>query len=271
MPNVGDPAPQFSAKDVITGQTYTLSDYTGQVVLLIFSGPSWCPPCKFEAPVLQDLWNLFANVTCKPRTQFLMVSVDETEQSYKTAVQKFGLTFPALFDSGKILNLYFPGGAYAVPTLFVVDEAQKICSIHGGAGPPADALSEKIYSLLLGCGACDETTSLKIDMTRWVAAVMILFGVVQDAGGVVIPLPGGRPIPIDPWGPLRRMSAEKKNVLMSLAIAEMTKSLTDVKTAAEMELSALRAAEASLRKLVATASEKPLTLDKLFSSASDKK
>jgi hypothetical protein len=28
MPNIGDPAPQFSATDVIDGQTYNLSDFT---------------------------------------------------------------------------------------------------------------------------------------------------------------------------------------------------------------------------------------------------
>lgn len=41
----------------------------------------------------------------------------------------------------------------------------------------------------------------KLDLSRWAAAVTILFGVIQDGGGVVIV--GGKPIPIDPWGPLR--------------------------------------------------------------------
>ncbi len=41
----------------------------------------------------------------------------------------------------------------------------------------------------------------RLDLSRWVAVATILFGVIQDGGGVIIV--GGKPIPIDPWGPLR--------------------------------------------------------------------
>jgi hypothetical protein len=41
----------------------------------------------------------------------------------------------------------------------------------------------------------------KIDLSKWVAVATILFGVIQDGGGVIIV--GGKPIPIDPWGPMR--------------------------------------------------------------------
>jgi hypothetical protein len=40
-----------------------------------------------------------------------------------------------------------------------------------------------------------------LDGSRWTAIATILFGVIQDGGGVIIV--GGKPIPIDPWGPLR--------------------------------------------------------------------
>ena len=38
-----------------------------------------------------------------------------------------------------------------------------------------------------------------LDLSRWAAIATILFGVIQDGGGVIIV--GGKPIPIDPWGP----------------------------------------------------------------------
>jgi hypothetical protein len=41
----------------------------------------------------------------------------------------------------------------------------------------------------------------KLDLSKWMAVATILFGVIQDGGGVIII--GGKPIPIDPWGPLR--------------------------------------------------------------------
>lgn len=246
MPNIGDPAPQFSLADVITGQTHALSDYTGKVVLLIFSGPSWCAPCQFEAPILEELWQTFKGSFGTPKVQFLMISVGETSNSYKNAVQSFGLTFPALLNpNNSVAGLY---GATAVPTLFVVDTEQKICAMHVGAGPPADALYEEFYALLIGCGAGEPNKGL--DLSRWRAIVTILFGVIQDGGGLAI-TPGGKPIPIDPWGPLMRMAPEKRDLYTSLAIAELTSSLRDAEAGNEIRVTALRSAEAAMRTIVA--------------------
>ena len=262
MLNIGDPAPQFSAVDVINGNTYKLSDYAGRIVLLIFSGPSWCGPCQFEAPVLQELWQVFSKVICAPQTQFLMVSCFdmETPQAFKTAVQNFGITFPALLNPNQKINTLYE--VFAVPTLFVIGKDQKICNIYQGASPPADTLYDEIYSSLIGCGSCDKR--LTADLSRWAAVIRILFGGTQDGGGLGL-TPGGVPIPIDPSNPFFRMSPEKKDVLMNLAISEMTKSLKDSKTAGEIELAALKSAEASMRTLVSKASQKPLGLKSTFS------
>lgn len=261
MPNIGDPAPQFTAVDAIDGATHKLSDYAGQVVLLVFSGPTWCGPCQFEAPILQELWQVFGNVICKPNTQFLMVSCfNESPQSFKTAVQNFGITFPALLNPNQAISELYD--VNAVPALFTIDEEQKICNTHIGAGPPADAVYEHIYSMLIGCGSCDK--SLKVDLSKWAAVMTILFGVTQDGGGLGL-TPGGKPIPIDPWGPLSRMSPEKKDVLVNLAISELTKAMKDSKAAGEIELAALKSAEASLRTLASKVPQKPLALDSTFS------
>ncbi|HEY9421847.1 MAG TPA: S8 family peptidase [Thermoanaerobaculia bacterium] len=55
---------------------------------------------------------------------------------------------------------------------------------------------------------------------RWRAIVWILFGVISDGGGIVIK-PGTGPIPIDPWGPLKRLAAEKRDILVGLATTEL--------------------------------------------------
>jgi peroxiredoxin len=262
MPDIGDPAPQFSAVDVITNQTYDLATYDGSVVLLIFSGPSWCGPCQFEAPILEELWQVFSQSASLPKVQFLMVStgVQESPQAFKTAVENFGLTFPALLNPQQtISNLYQITG---VPTLFCINTEQKICDIHGGAGPPADAVYAEIYSMLIGCGAAEPTN--KTDLSKWAAVMTILFGVTQDGGGLGV-TPGGKPIPIDPWGPLMRLSAEKKDLLTELAISELAKGLSDYRTAAEIERMALRGAEAAVKKLVAKNALLPRELDKTFS------
>lgn len=262
MPNIGDPAPQFSATHAIDGQTYNLSDYTGQVVLLAFSGPSWCPPCQFEAPVLQELWEAFETSIIPPKVQFLMVSVNETPQAFKNAVQNFGISFPALLDPNEtIKNLY---EITAVPTLFVINAEQKICDIHVGASPPADALYQEIYGMLIGCGAA-EPKQAGIDTSKWAAVMFILFGAINDAPGLGW-TPGGGPHPIDPWGPRLRPSTDNKDILLHLAISELAKGVRDFKTSSKIAAAALQGAEKSMRQLVAKNSRQPKELDKAFSN-----
>jgi peroxiredoxin len=214
--NIGDAAPDFSGVDVLTGETHSLSDYNGKIVLLIFSGPSWCGPCIFEAPILQDLWEEFSGYN----VQFLMVSCfdNESPQSYQNAVENFGFTFPALLNPNQtITGLYQVTG---VPQLYVISKDQVICNLKGGAGPPADALYQHIHDMLINCGA-EEKTSLKVDIGKWRAVMTILFGVTGDGGGFGY-TPGGKPIPVGPWDPLRKMSAAKRDMYINLAIAELT-------------------------------------------------
>lgn len=59
-----------------------------------------------------------------------------------------------------------------------------------------------------------------VDTHKWLAVMQILFGVVNDGGGLAI-TPGGKPIPIDPWGPLRRLAPAKRDILLGLALSEM--------------------------------------------------
>jgi peroxiredoxin len=262
MPNIGDPAPQFSATDVINNQIYKLSDYAGQVVLLIFSGPSWCGFCKFEAPVLQELWEIFDKSFTQPRVQFLMVSCfssNETPQEFKDAVQNFELSFPALLNpNDTISSLYEIEG---VPTLCVVDTQQKICNIHEGAKPPADALYEKIYSMLIGCGAAEPKPPLT---AKWADALFyeMLYGLVVSPW-VTSKFDPAKLVPVIPPGPKPKpLSSDKKDILLQLAITEFAKGIRDFKTSSEIEAASLKGAQESMRKLVAKNALQPKELDK---------
>jgi peroxiredoxin len=262
MPNIGDPAPQFASSDVINNQTYNLSDYAGQVVLLVFSGPSWCPPCKFEAPILQDLWEVFELSISQPKVQFLMVSCFsgiETPKQFKAAVLNFGLTFPALLNPNDTISTLYE--VHSVPTVFVIDTEQKICDIHEGALPPAGALYEKMYNMLIGCGAGEPK-----HISQQAGIAYLLFGLVDDSPGMVW-TPGGKPIPIpSPWETLFRFSKEKKDILLQLVISELAKGVRDFKAGSAIETAALKGAEASMRKLIARNALQPKDLGKAFSN-----
>lgn len=257
MINIGDPGPQFTGTDILTGQTHHLSDYAGEVVMLIFSGPSWCPPCQFEAPVLEQIWQTFKKSYTVPKVQLLMIPFLEDDGKLKQTVEFFGLTFPVLINLDvDAVDLYITtDNTTAVPTIVVLDTEQKVCAIQVGASGTEEELYQELYGLLIGCGAAEAGTFP--DPGRWRAIVTILFGVIQDGGGLVL-TPGGKPIPIDPLGPLMRMNAAQQDLYTSLAIAQLAGGLHDVGAANQIRSGALGAAEVALRAIVARAAAAPV-------------
>jgi hypothetical protein len=95
------------------------------------------------------------------------------------------------------------------------------------------------YLLTFDPSQCNKFSPL--DLSRWAAVATILFGVIQDGGGVIFV--GGRPIPIDPWGPLRLslwgalqnprdLSPAMRDVLVGTALIQLA-SLTSPGDAAQ--------------------------------------
>jgi peroxiredoxin len=255
--SIGDPAPLFSGNDVLTNEPFSLADHAGKIVVVCFSGLSWCGPCQLEAPSIQEVWEEYEGTGAKPKVQFVMVSVNDTANGFKNALESFGITMPAVFDQS-IWGQYLVA---AVPTTYVLNTELKVCNFH--VGVPSNP-KQHLIDMIMGCGGPvpGSEDSLKLNR-QWMAAVKILFGVTGDGGGLVI-TPGGKPIPIDPWGPLYGMLKDKKNILHTMALSELASTLNDRKMAKEIEAMSLKSMEASLRKLQAINSVK---MDKNFSPA----
>lgn len=243
---VGDPAPQFSGEDILTGQPFSLADHLGKVVVVAFSGLTYCPPCQLEAPVLQELSEEYSF-----GVQFVMVELEwPPETAYPKVppiLETLGITFPVIFDvypeeaktPYPIMKAY--GWFQFVPRLFVIKQDMTICAIKAGASGPADALKAEIAGILDGCGAPEPI--LPLAPQEWVALVQILFGVVQDGGGLAIP--GGT---IPPWSPLRG-SAHIRNALIALAVHQLAKGISAPRQAAELQEAAIGLAQSSLAVL----------------------
>lgn len=84
-----------------------------------------------------------------------------------------------------------------------------------------------------------------VDPDRWAAVIRILFGVTQDGGGLGIG-PGGEPIPIDPWGPLKQLAGARQDILSALAVGELARLVVHAEARSGIE----RAAAAALRTAV---------------------
>ncbi len=131
-----------------------------------------------------------------------------------------------------------------MPTLFCNNAQGKICNIKVGAEAPQGGSYDEIVSMLVGCGAVLKN---RPEVSQALAAVYILFGVIQDGGGLGY-TGGGHPVPVDP---LKGLTVTKQQLLTQLAVAELARGIRDYPTAREIEALSLRGVEAAARKLIA--------------------
>jgi peroxiredoxin len=139
-PVAGRPAPDFTLQTV-EGETITLSDLRGQVVVLNFWA-TWCPPCRAEMPALQEVYD------ARRADGLMVLAIDQNEPADLVASfrDELNLTFPLLLDPGyAVSDLYRIG---LLPTTFFIDRGGVIRDVVLG-GPMHRALIEsKVASLL---------------------------------------------------------------------------------------------------------------------------
>lgn len=88
QPQAGELAPNFTLT-TFEGETFTLEDLRGQIVLVNFWG-SWCLPCRAEAPELQALHETYE----ASGLRIVGVNWLDSEREARAFVQEFGLTYP---------------------------------------------------------------------------------------------------------------------------------------------------------------------------------
>jgi len=95
------------------GRSYRLSDYRGQVVLINFWA-SWCPPCRFEMPSLERLWEKVKG----KGIVILAVNVGENRDTIFEFMGQYPMSFPLPMDlDGKVVKAYPVTG---LPTSYIV-------------------------------------------------------------------------------------------------------------------------------------------------------
>jgi peroxiredoxin len=105
-------APDFTLQSV-SGETVSLSDHRGKVVLINFWA-TWCPPCRQEMPDIQDRYARYS-----PDLVVLAVNNNETADLVAAFVDEFGLTFDPLLDPGAVVQTLYQLNGY--PTSIFVD------------------------------------------------------------------------------------------------------------------------------------------------------
>lgn len=141
-PQEGFLAPDFTL-ETLQGETVTLSDLRGQVVLVNLWA-TWCMPCRAEMPAIETIYNDL-------RARGLVVlAVNSTSQDKTAAVESFvaeyGLTFPILMDyDGTAARLY---QLTSLPTSFFIGRDGRIRKLVIGGPMSETMLRTQLESLL---------------------------------------------------------------------------------------------------------------------------
>ncbi len=139
---VGGFAPDFSLPD-LNGEMHSLGEHRGEAVILNF-WMTWCPPCRFEMPALQQAFERYSD------QGLVILAVNLTESDDQDLVgpyrEELELTFPILLD----LESKVSGDLYRVlglPTSVFIDRSGIVREIYIGA-IPLDELESKVQSIM---------------------------------------------------------------------------------------------------------------------------
>lgn len=121
----GTDAPNFSLLDN-NGQTISLSDFKGKLIVLDFWG-TWCGPCIQEIPILKSFHNDYGSDVA-----LISIACNDKETEWKKAIAKLGLDWTQLINSEEH-NVSVLYGVKAYPTKIIIDKDLKIIKRFIGA------------------------------------------------------------------------------------------------------------------------------------------
>ena len=147
-PSVGEAAPDFTLLGT-GGRTYTLSEYRGKPVVLVFYPADDTPVCTTQLATYSSDIERFSGLGA----QVLALSPQGVESHEKFA-ERLGLTFPLLADEekevGRLYGIVGPLGFYR-RSVFVIDADGVVRYAHralsGLTYRPTDELVEAIEAL----------------------------------------------------------------------------------------------------------------------------
>jgi thiol-disulfide isomerase/thioredoxin len=132
--------PEEAEITLLDGETVSLSDYRGQVVLINFWA-TWCPPCRAEMPTLDAYYREHRD----NGLVLLAINAGETPAAARTFIDANGFTFPVGLDRDSSLSRQF--GASGLPLTLVLDADGVVQYRHSGM-ITREALDEQVTPLL---------------------------------------------------------------------------------------------------------------------------
>jgi cytochrome c biogenesis protein CcmG/thiol:disulfide interchange protein DsbE len=140
-PLPGQPAPAFTLMSMDGGQSVSLSELRGSIVVLNFWA-SWCLACRDEHTALSETATLYQD----RGVRFFGMLYDDTPENARKWIEAMGgQSYPTLLDPGMRTAIDF--GLYGVPETFYIDHLGNVADKT--VGPvTADSLASKLDRLL---------------------------------------------------------------------------------------------------------------------------
>jgi thiol-disulfide isomerase/thioredoxin len=140
---VREPAPRFSAKS-LDGEKFDNQSVKGKVVLLQF-WTTWCPYCRSEEGLVNDLTGEFAD----KGLIVLAVDVGESKKKVKKYLEEHPRTPRIVLTDDTNLAAMYAANSY--PIYVVIDRAGNVVGTQRGAGG-----ERPLRNLLRGAGISDD-------------------------------------------------------------------------------------------------------------------
>jgi len=137
---VGGIAPDFKLQS-LDGQSVSLSDFKGKPVLINFWA-SWCGPCAYEMPYLQEVHEGWS----EKGVVLLAINVGESSSTVEKFMQKHNLSFSALLDTKKVVTQRY--NIVAFPTTFFIDKDGVIREKIIGAFPNKEEIENRLAKIV---------------------------------------------------------------------------------------------------------------------------
>ena len=119
---INKPAPDFQVTDLM-GETLSLAQYRGQVVLLDFWA-TWCGPCIAEMPNVKRTYEKYKD----QKFQIVGISLDNSTAPLEAYIEKEGIAWRQYLDSGAKVSLLY--NVRAIPSTFLIDGAGIIRKVN---------------------------------------------------------------------------------------------------------------------------------------------
>ena len=109
-----------------SGETISSADYAGEVLVINFWYAA-CPPCREEAPDLEELFQQFDG----EGATFLGANVRDQAETAHNFATEWGVSYPSVIDANDGNMLYAFAGTVApnaVPTTLVIDKNGRVAA-----------------------------------------------------------------------------------------------------------------------------------------------